>query len=42
MKVARIPLNKENRMLRIGLGKNEGRWFFRIDCWYVGFRLTLK
>ena len=42
MKITRISLNKENRMLRIGIGKNEGRWFFRIDCWFAGFRVNLK
>jgi hypothetical protein len=35
----KILLDKNNRMLRIGFGKNKGIWFFRIDLWYVGYRL---
>lgn len=42
MKVSKIILDKQNRMVRIGLGKNEGRWFFRIDLWFVGYRLTTQ
>ena len=38
--ITRITLSPENRMLRIGFGKNEGRWFFRIDLWVVGFRVS--
>jgi hypothetical protein len=38
--VGKIPLDKDNRMLRFGFGKNEGRWFVRIDLWFAGFRLT--
>jgi hypothetical protein len=34
-----IQLDKNNRMLRIGFGKHEGKWFFRIDLWFIGFRL---
>lgn len=33
-------MNKDNRMLRIGLGKHESKWFFRIDLWYIGMRIT--
>jgi hypothetical protein len=40
MKLTRIDLDKQNRMLRIGIGKNDGRWFARIDLWCVGFRIT--
>lgn len=40
MKVTKLNLDKNNRMLRIGLGLHEGKWFFRIDLWVVGFRLT--
>ena len=35
-----IPLDKDNRMLRIGFGKNKGAWFARIDLWCIGIRLT--
>ena len=34
----KINLDKDNRMLRIGFGKNKGDWFFRIDLWYFGIR----
>ena len=37
--IEKILLDKENRMLRIGFGKNKGLWFFRIDLWYKGYRL---
>jgi len=40
MKFAKIPLSKNNRMLRLGFGKNEGRWFGRIDLWFYGFRVS--
>lgn len=40
MQVARLELDTPNRMLRIGFGKNKGRWFVRIDLWFVGYRLT--
>lgn len=35
-----LPLDKDNRMLRIGIGKNKGNWFFRIDLWFFGIRFT--
>ena len=40
MTLTKIDLNRENRMLRIGFGKNEGKWFARVDLWCVGFRIT--
>lgn len=40
MKLTKILLDKPNRMLRVGLGKNNGHWFFRIDFWFVGYRIT--
>lgn len=40
MKLTKIDLDKQNRMLRIGFGKNEGNWFARLDFWCVGFRVT--
>lgn len=30
----------DNRMLRIGGGRHDGRWFFRIDLWWWGWRWT--
>lgn len=40
MKFAKINMSKDNRKLRIGFGKKEGSWFFRIDLWFVGVRLS--
>jgi hypothetical protein len=40
MKLTRIPLDTNNRMLRIGFGKHDGRWFARIDVWFFGIRIT--
>lgn len=40
MKLTRIPLAAGGRMLRVGLGQHEGHWFFRVDLWWAGFRLT--
>ena len=40
MKLTRIPLDTNNRMLRIGFGKHDGRWFARVDLWYFGIRIT--
>ena len=34
----KITLDIQNRMLRLGLGKNNGQWFVRIDLWFVGYR----
>ena len=40
MTVTHIHLDKDNRMLRIGFGKHDGRWFARVDLWFVGIRIT--
>lgn len=40
MKLTKISLDKDNRMLRIGVGKNDGNWFFRVDAWCTGWRVT--
>lgn len=37
--ITKITMDKNNRMLRIGFGKNKGNWFARIDLWYIGFRI---
>lgn len=37
-----IKLSKYDRMLRIGFGKNKGKWFFRIDFWFIGFRISKR
>lgn len=39
MTIAKINLDKGNRMLRAGFGKNNGLWFLRIDLWFVGYRI---
>lgn len=40
MNVDKINLDLNNRMLRAGFGKHEGKWFFRVDLWFVGYRIT--
>jgi len=40
MTISKIKLDKNNRMLRVGFGKNEGSWFVRVDLWFVGFRIA--
>jgi hypothetical protein len=40
MTITRLPLDSANRMIRVGFGLNDGRWFARVDLWWVGFRLT--
>ena len=40
MTLTKIDLDRQHRMLRIGVGKNDGNWFARIDLWYVGYRIT--
>ena len=39
MNITKIVLDKDNRMLRVGFGKNKSNWFFRIDLWYFGIRI---
>lgn len=38
--VTRIPLDPKNRMVRAGLGLHDGKWFIRVDLWWVGFRIS--
>lgn len=40
MKITKISMDPGNRMLRIGVGKNEGCWFSRVDFWFIGYRIT--
>lgn len=40
--IEKINLDKDNRMLRIGIGKNKATWFFRIDLWAVGYRIKKR
>ncbi len=35
----KILMDKDNRMLRpFAIGLNKGKWYVRIDLWWVGFR----
>jgi hypothetical protein len=38
--LTKIQLDQNNRMVRLGVGLHDGKWFARIDLWFVGFRLT--
>jgi hypothetical protein len=40
MNVTTLFLDRRNRMLRIGFGKHDGRWFVRADLWCIGIRIT--
>ena len=37
-----IRLEQGNRMLRVGFGQHSGRWFFRVDLWFIGVRFAKK
>jgi len=39
MTIDKIKLDQNNRTIRIGFGKHDGNWFFRIDLWYRGYRI---
>jgi hypothetical protein len=38
--ITKVSLDKDNRMLRFGFGKHDGKWFVRLDLWFAGWRLT--
>jgi len=38
--ITRIDMPKGNRMVRAGFGQHDGKWFARVDLWFVGFRLS--
>lgn len=38
--ITKLNMNKDNRMIRVGFGKHDGKWFARIDLWFVGYRLS--
>jgi hypothetical protein len=40
MGLTKIHLEKNNRMLRAGFGRNNGKWFARIDLWFIGIRMA--
>lgn len=33
-------MDKGNRMIRVGFGQHDYRWFIRIDLWFYGYRIT--
>lgn len=35
-----IPMDSQNRMIRLGAGLHEGTPFIRLDLWWVGFRIS--
>lgn len=35
-----LPLDAQNRMLRLGFGKHDGKWFARADLWFFGVRIS--
>lgn len=37
-----IAMDVNNRMLRIGVGLNDGHTSFRLDLWAVGYRINSK
>jgi hypothetical protein len=40
LNITTLHLDRQNRMLRIGFGKHDGKWFFRVDMWCIGCRIT--
>ena len=40
MQVTKLQLSEGNRMIRLGFGQHEFKWFIRIDLWWVAFRLS--
>ena len=40
MKITKSPLDKKNRMIRVGFGLHDDKWFLRVDLWFIGFRLS--
>ncbi len=42
MQITKLYLDADNRMLRIGFGLHNGKAFFRVDLWKVGYRITRK
>lgn len=37
-----IEMKAGNRMVRLGAGQHDGKWFIRVDLWWVGVRLATK
>lgn len=35
-----IKMDQGNRMLRIGFGQHDHKWFVRVDLWWYGVRVS--
>lgn len=42
LELTKISHTKGNEIVRGGFGRHEGKWFIRIDLWWVGYRLKRK
>lgn len=42
LKIVKVDIPENQRLARIGVGKHEGVWFFRIDLWNRGYRIQKK
>jgi len=42
MCVTSLKLDPGYRMIRIGFGQFDSKWFFRVDLWAVAIRVTRK
>lgn len=40
MKIEIIKMTRGNRMLRMGLGQHDHKWFVRLDLWWYGIRIS--
>lgn len=40
--VDKILMDSDNRMLRLGIGRNDGHKSFRLDLWSVGYRINSR
>lgn len=40
LKATKVPMESGSRMVRIGVGQHDHKWFFRIDLWFCGIRIT--
>lgn len=38
--ITKIPLDSSNRLIRIGFGRHNGKWFARVDLWWAAFRFS--
>lgn len=40
MKLTTLYLDSGGEMIRLGFGRNLGRWFIRLDLWKRAWRVT--